>query len=471
LRFKNSFHKILSLKLPFKPSFWINSLSITLLQRFSLFFFALIGFFILTHYALTNQQVGTYALFQTIITMMEYVKMGLLRNALIKFIYDVRYKKKLREIQCASLLINIMFSILVIVFFILCGGWLSRLLKTPELENLLNWSIVLIIFQIPFNHCEIVQQSRMQYKQTFYAYFIRQGLLFLFIVSSFLFNAPVITLPHLVIAQIVSLILASGYFLIASNKLLSRNFTLNKEIITRLLSFGKFVFGTALLSHIYKFADHFVTAYAIGDPVVGKIYVSYYSVVSRIAGVLDVPFLAVADVLFPKNAQAMSAEATGLVSYYFEKMVGTLTALIIPASLVILLLPRLVIKIIAGPAYLEAVPILQLTMAFSFLRPFFTQFGYTMDSIGKPQVNFRVNVLFLFVSILSTYLGIKWFGNLIGAVYASTFSLISGCFVFYFILKNSLKISLPNIISYALATYGQLFNLIKHYTVKTHESS
>lgn len=407
-----------------------------------------------------------YALFQTIVTMMEYVKMGLLRNALIKFIYDERYKQKLEEVQNASLFINIIFSVLVIVFFLLCSGWLASLLKTPELEILLHWSIALIIFQIPFNHCEMVQQSRMQYRQTFYAYFLRQGLLFLFIVSSLFFSVIVITVQHLVMAQIVSLFLASCYFLFTSHKLLNKHLYFDKGIIITLLQFGKFVFGTALLSHIYKFADHFVTAYAIGNPVSGKIYVSYYSVVSRIAGVLDVPFLAVADVLFPKNVQAMSTDGTGLVSYYFEKMVGTLTALIIPASLIILFIPGLVIKIIAGPDYMNAVPILQITMLFSFLRPFFTQFGYTLDSIGKPQLNFRINILFLIISLLSTFLSIKWFGNLMGAVYASSFTLISGCILIYFVLRKSLSIRLSHIFKYTIATYGQLYILAKKFTVK-----
>lgn len=392
--------------------------------------------------------------------------MGLLRNALIKFIYDNRFKGRLQQVQSASLLINIIFSATVIAFFLLCSGWIARLLKTPELETLLRWSIALVILQVPFNHCEIVQQSRMQYKTTFFAYFMRQGLLFAFIISSLFFHTSVLTIQHLVIAQVGAMLLASTYFLSATRKFLSNVFHFDKEIIVKLLQFGKYVFGTALLSHIYKFADHFVTAYAIGNPVTGKVFVSYYSVVSRIAGVLDVPFLAVADVLFPKNAQAMATEGTGVVTYYFEKMVGTLTALIIPASLFILFVPEMVIRIVAGPTYLNAVPILQVTMAFSFLRPFFTQFGYTMDSIGKPHINFGVNLFFLIISLVSTYMCIGWFGNLMGAVYASSFTMILGCIVFYVILRNSLNIKLSNIMGYTVGTYRELFHLIKQFIAR-----
>jgi lipopolysaccharide exporter len=178
-------------------------------------------------------------------------------------------------------------------------------------------------------------------------------------------------------------------------------------------------------------------------------------------GVLDVPFLAVADVLFPKNAEAMASSGIATVKYYFERMVGTLTALIMPAGLCIFLVPGLMIRIIAGADYLPAVPILQVSMFFSFLRPFYTQFGYTMDSIGKPQVNFWTNAVFLVISLGSTYLSIAWFGGLMGAVYAATFTMISGCIVFYVILRKHLKIELGSIVRYSLEAYAHLFAFMK----------
>lgn len=397
---------------------------------------------------------------------MEYVKMGLLRNALIKFIHDARFTNRLKKVQSASLFINVLFSVIVIIFFLFCSDWLSQLLKTQALSQLLKWSMILVIFQIPFNHCEIVQQSHMQYKMTFFAYFLRQGLLFLFIVVTAFWSVNFLTVLHLVWAQTGAMILSSTYFLIASRKYISSKFYFDKEIVSKLLQFGKYVFGTAALSHVYKFADHFVTAFAIGNPIAGKIYVSYYSVVARISNVLDVPFMAVADVLFPKNAQAMAAGGTEKIKYYFEKMVGTLTALIIPASLFIFFVPGLIIKIVAGPAYLEAVPILQVTMLFAFLRPFFSQFGYTMDSIGKPQVNFLVNLFFLILSLLSTFISIYWFGGLMGAVYATTFTSVIGCLIFYFILRSNLNIELINIIRYTFSTYPDLFNFVRKATVR-----
>lgn len=431
------------------------------MQRFSLFFFGLGSFFLLTHNFLTREEVGIFALFQTTLGMMEYLKMGLLRNALIKIKFDEGYENRSNEVYTASLIINFAFSVLIILVLICFSGSIATLLKTAELKELLHLSIGLVIFQIPFSHFEILQQSVMNYQTTFYAYCIRQGLFFAFIAMALFTKNIVINNHNLVIAQIVAIGVASVYYLIASSKMLSRKLTINRLLIWKLLQFGRYVFGTALLSYIYKFADHFVTAFLIGDPVRGKIYVSYYNVVSRVSNVLDVPFMAVADVLFPKNALALSVEGPVKVKYYFEKMVGILTALMIPVSLAICFLPELVIRLIAGPAYLQAVPILQITMAFAFLKPFYGQFGFTMDSIGKPQVNFWVNGICLVLSLSATFFSIYYFGGMMGAVYANVFTLITGCLIFYFILRKHLGIELSNIIRFCFSSYVEMFNLVR----------
>ena len=457
----NVLQKTVALRPLIKNSFWISSIVFTFLQRFSLFIFGVSGYFILAHYTFSNEQMGIYALFQTIVTMIEFVKMGLLRNALIKFFHDTEFRGYQQEVQSASLVINILFSVIVVVLLIIGSSWLANLLKAVELARMLRMSIVLVLLLIPFNHCEILQQSRLQYKFTFLAYFIRQGLILAFIAATLAYHEKRFTLQYLVWAHIASVSTATFIFVILSRNHLQKTFVFNARITGRLFQFGKYVFGTALLSNIYKFADHFVTAFAIGSATQGKVFVSYYNVVLRISNILDVPFMAAADVLFPKNAQAMALEGREKVKYYFERSVGTLTALIVPGSIAILLGSSFIIRLIGGPTYLPALPILQITMFFAFLRPFFNQFGFTMDSIGKPQVNFIMNAIFLIISLVSTYLCIRWFGGLIGAVYASVFVLVTGCFTFYFVLRDSLQIELINIIRYAFDTYRQMFKFIR----------
>lgn len=446
---------------PLIKSSWFGSILFTSLQRVSLFVFGVGGYFILAHVTFTNEQMGVYALFQTIVSMLEFVKMGLLRNALIKFFHDTEFQNHRAEVETASLVINAIFSAGVIILLITCSGWIAGLLKAAELATLLRWSIVLVLLLIPFNHCEILQQSRLQYKYTFLAYLIRQGVIFAFIAATLVFSSRSFSLQYLVAAHIIAVFTAALFFLATSRDLLRQRHRFSAKITYRLFQFGKYVFGTALLSNIYKFADHFVTAYAIGSAGQGKVFVSYYNMVLRVTNILDVPFMAAADVLFPKNAQAISLEGHEKVKYYFERSVGTLTALIVPGSLLILLTAPQIVRIVGGESYLPAVPILQITMVFAVLRPFFNQFGFTMDSIGRPQVNFWMNTLFLAISLVSTYLCIRWFGGLMGAVYANVFVLIVGCGIFYGVLHKILYIRVRNILGYALSTYDKLFIFIR----------
>ncbi len=57
---------------------------------------------------------GIWALFLTIFTMVETIKQGLLRNPMIKFLSDPEYVNNRNKVQSASLITNILFSVLVV---------------------------------------------------------------------------------------------------------------------------------------------------------------------------------------------------------------------------------------------------------------------------------------------------------------------------------------------------------------------
>jgi len=400
---------------------------------------------------------GIWALFLTVISIVESVKLGLLRNALVKFFHSTDFGGNKKAVQSASLIINIGFSIIIIILILLFGKSFSEYLKAPSLQPLLYRSIILVILQIPFNHCEIVQQSNLQYQPTFVSYFIRQGLYFAGIVIMLAFFPKIITFNNLITLQIWSLAIATVYFLFATRKLLHAKMEFNFQVLMRLLHFGKYVFGTALFSTVARYTNHFITANATPDESLGKTYVSYYNVVSRIFNLIDVPILAAADVLFPRSAQAIESEGNFKVKYYYERMAAILTAMLLPATLVIVLFPKLFIVLIAGKQYLEAASILQVMILASLVRPFVYQFGITMDSIGKPRVNFWVNTFLLALNITLTYFGLHKFG-MMGAAYGAVATDLVAFSITYMVLRKHLDISFKNIVLYVGSTYKDFYS-------------
>jgi len=403
---------------------------------------------------------GTWALFITLFSLFEVVKQGLIRNASIRFLGLPEYAGKKNTIQSASLLLNAVFS-LIVIFMILAGGnLLATLLKTNVLTELLVKSSFLILLLIPYNHCEIILQSHYRFSTLFAASCIRYAIFFLGLLTLYCFFSDHFTLLNALLLQILALTASLVYILVKSHRLIIRRYEHDPLLIRKLFHFGKFTFFANLFSTLARSFDHLLLARSFDhlltanmlDPLAGKNYVAYYNTVARINNMVDMPSLAAADVLYPKNVEALQIKGLDRVKYYFEQMVGTILALIIPISLFIFIFPRQIIYLIAGEEYYPAIPILQLTILFSIARPLSYQFGSTLDAIGKPHINFRVNLVFMLLSLLLTYLGIRLSGP-IGAAYAAIAFYILSLFAMITILKNYIHLELRNILLFCLDRY------------------
>ena len=175
---------------------------------------------------------------------------------------------------------------------------------------------------------------------------------------------------------------------------------------------------------------------------------------------MDVPSFAIADVLFPKNVEAMITSGTDKVRYYFERMVGTIVSILAPLSVLIFFLPHMFISILAGSKYYAAVPILQIVILFSVLRPFSYQFGTVMDAIGKPALNFWVNLLIMVLNYGFMYIGLRYMGWL-GAAYGADVAAILSFFIMYFVLKKAVGIQIRETVKWIWKSYLEIFSYLK----------
>lgn len=444
------------MKLKSGTSFWIYSVFFTLLNRFSLILFGVAGYIILAKKVFpTAKEMGIWALFTGIIALIETIKQGLLRNPMIKFLSEPEYVNNRNQIQSASLLMNMVFSLLAILCILFGGRILVLWLNSPELYPLIQWGILLIVLLIPFNHFEVLLQAHFKFRQIFIGYFFRQGIFLICIILLLIFHKSALTLINLVKLQILALAGGAAVLLYCSKEYFYRTFDAEKRTILRMFHFGKYIFGTNVFSAFGRSADQFITAGLISSEVV-----AYYNVVSRINNMMDVPSVAVADVLFPKNVEAVANSGEEKVKYYFERTVGNIISIIVPVSLLIFMMPHLFISVIAGSKYYAAVPILETVILFSFLRPFSYQFGATLDAIGKPKINFLVNLATMCLNYGCMYLGLRLYGWL-GAAYGAVVSAILSFLLIYAVLKKMIGVKLGEIFRYAGLAYLDMFGIIK----------
>jgi lipopolysaccharide exporter len=444
------------LKLKQGSSFWIHSVFFTLLNRSFLIAFGVVSYIVLAKKVFpTVKEMGIWALFLAIFTLIENIKQGLLRNPMIKFLSEPEYVNHRNKVQSASLFTNVIFSILVIGLLFFGGHIFSYWLNSPELFPLFRLGILIIIVLIPFNHLEILLQAHFKFKAIFYGYLCRQGIFMISVILLMIVNKPFLTLINLVKLQIVSQLLGVIVLAYFTRGYFYRKFETDKQTIGRMFHFGKYIFGTNVFSSFGRSADQFITAGLISANVV-----AYYNIVSRINNMMDVPSIAIADVLFPKNVEAMATSGADKVRYYFERMVGTIVSILAPLSILIFLIPRFFITILAGSKYFAAVPILQIVILFSILRPFSYQFGTTMDAIGKPRINFWVNLLTMTLNYGFMYIGLRYTGWL-GAAYGTVVSAILSFFIMYFVLNKTVGVKIGETFQWVWYSYRDFFNYLK----------
>lgn len=432
-------------------TYWLKSGIYNGLQKAAVLLFGIGSVLILTRF-LTKEQMGVWNLFLLITGIIEICRQSLVKNAVIKYINS--HPGEHTHIEGSALGLNVMITLIIGVILGIGIVPLSGVLQAPELDVMIWFFLPGLLLLIPFSHFEWMQNANADFRGIFWAYTCRQGTAFALIVAHLLFMGPIGLLDLIVYfnAGIISGTLAGWFF---ARKFLSGKYAFHAEWMGRLWQFGRFVFATNISSSIFRNTDQFIVASLISTPAVAM-----YGVCLRVSNLVDMPSQVLGDILFPKSARMMEGGNLAGVRYYYEKAVGSVLAIAVPASLVILLLPRLVIGIIAGSEYLEAATLLQLTIIYGLFLPFIKQFGTIMDSIGKPKVNFLVITITALINIPVCYAFTRQFG-LHGAAYGMMTSYFVCFLITQLYLRKTLGTDFLRTIRYAARFYPEMFQVFR----------
>ena len=352
---------------------------------------------------LTKEQVGIWVIFLTIASIIEVARIGLLQNALVKFLTSAK-EEDYPKIVTASFFINLVFTALTITFLLACSSFVANFYAQPELEMLLKIYALCNLALVPFFQFNYIQQANLDFEGIFWAAFARQGFFFM-IVAGLAFFQGSTNLKALAIGYIIAALVGSvvGYIYCKPFLRFSKNLDLNWT--ETLLNFGVFVFGTNLATQLFKRTDIFLLGALPG----GMAIVAIYEAAIKLTNLTDIPTLSMASILFPQTSRtADGKEGHAGVKDLYERAVAAILSFMIPAVIVVLIFAELLITILAGPEYIEAANILRITILFGLFMPYAVQFGTIVDSIGRPKINFFFTLFNLCLLIVIDYFAIKW---------------------------------------------------------------
>jgi lipopolysaccharide exporter len=433
---------------------WLHSAFFSGLQKLSVPISGLLITMILAHKALTKQEMGVWALFMSITAIIELIRQGLVKTSLVRFINHSAPEEQ-KYVLSAALLLNIIITLLSAAVLFIFTPFLAQWLVAPQLKNMLYLLQIGMVVMIPFSHFEWLMYGKTQFKGLFWTYFFRQGFTLLFVVLIYFFSNK-LSLNVLVIIYNGCLLIGTLVAYKYIRPLVTGTFVVSKIWVLKMLHFGKYVFGSNLSTLVFRSADQIMLSPLLGT----TIFNASQNVAMRFVNLSDLPSQTLGDILFPKSAR-IENNNKGMLKYYYEKTVGASLCFVLPLVIFVLAFPKIIILVLAGSQYYDAVPYLQLISFTCIFLAFLKQYGVIMDSTGRPWLNLMSITIIAIIHVLLLYLFISNFG-FIGAGYALLCSHTIGFIITQWQLHRLFKIDFLNSFKYAFQFYPEFAKIILH---------
>jgi O-antigen/teichoic acid export membrane protein len=222
--------------------------------------------------------------------------------------------------------------------------------------------------------------------------------------------------------------------------------------IKELFHYGKYVFSTSISVMVLYSINQMILGTIINPAAAGA-----FNVASRIWNLSEIPINAVCTMIFPQSAKRFANEGDGAAKYLYERSVGIILAILIPALVFLYLFPSWVVIMVAGSKYLDTIPLIRIVAVCCLIAPFNRMFGTILDSTGRPKLNFYIILSLMTTECIFTYALVKWFG-LIGAMEATLIAMSIFFVIMQVILKNMFRVNFLNAFQYAVKFYSEMIN-------------
>lgn len=450
-----------------QKSYYVKSGLFSFFEKGSMFVFGFLGFALLAR-ILTQVEMGIWVTFMTTAAMVEVGIVGLLQNAMVKYLSiakEIDYGKII--LATITLYLIVAFSFAVLIFF--SAPYLVDFLVNetdasyrPELASLFQLFCILLFALIPFYLFNFIQQANLSFAGIFWSNFARKGIFFSYVLVAYFAEWKLI-LGNLLKIQIIAAILGSTiawYF--GKKYFIVKEYKIDWEWVKELFRFGKFTFGTNLSTMLYKGIDKLMLA-----RYTSAISVALYDAAIKITNLVDVPAMTVASVVFPQSAIQSDQNDPARIKALYEKSVGAILAIILPFILVVFLIPKITIWIVVGEQYLDAAPVLRLTILYGVFLPFAIQFGTILDSIGRPKINFAFTLVGVTLNVFLNYFFIKVLNlGIYGAAYGTLLTYGISFALYQMVLRRMFGVNALMAFSYIPGFYRQGWGILKNFLDK-----
>lgn len=412
-----------------------------------------------------KSEIGVWSLFISVTSILELLRNGFIRNPMITHLVSAQTEEERGTVITASWVLHGILVALTSLFMLVSAIPLTNFWNAPNLDVLFYIYVVRGIVLIPCLQFEYLQQSQMNFKAIFMANLARLAptgiyLMYKFVEVVLLKRGEPPTLVDISITQLLSNIasLYVGYLYLKGSTIVYPK--INWKTVVGLSHFGKYTLGTTISSMVIKSTDSWMIGRMISTDGVAS-----YNPALRISNLIEVPTLAVASLVFPQVNKKMKEGGNEGVEDVYVKSVSVILAMMIPFLVPLYIFSDYIIEIIFTSNYMEAAPILRVTLFFTLIIPFNRQFGTVMDALKRPKINFYLLVMMGVLNVIMNYFFLRSYGP-IGAAYGTLLSYIVIFILNQVILYRIYRIDTFKVIPAIFHWYKTIWNILTKLIVK-----
>jgi O-antigen/teichoic acid export membrane protein len=438
-----------------KYNSWVHAGFYSGLQKLSVPLSSIFITMILTKEVLDEVQVGVWGILMIATSILELIRQGLVKNAMVKYINSCDEVDE-KKVIAAGFYLNAFITILVAIVLFIITPWLAAVQHAAPLKEMLYLLQFGLIINIPFSHFEWLMYAKQAFKGLYWTYVVRQGVMLLLTACLLFipFKQPLYVLVIIYnIAMLAGAIMAYKFI----KEFIRDTFLFSKEWVLKLFHFGKYAFVSGISTLVFRNADQMLLPNILKT----TIFNAYQGIALRIIALSDLPSQTLGDILFPRTAHSKNNNNPAIIKYYYEKTVGASLSIITPVLLFVFFFPKFIILILAKESYFSAIPYLRIVLFTAIALSFLKQFGIIMDSTGKQKHNLVAITFMAILQVALCFFFIKRDG-LIGAGYALVISHIIGFILTQSMLYYYYKINFLNAFKYAIKFYPEFYHIISH---------
>ena len=432
-----------------RGNYWARSGILNLFQNFASVAFGFGSFYFLVR-MLTKHDYGVWGLFLATIAVFAMARNGMLMTATIKFIAGAKSEEEKRQLIATTLAMNLIMTGILIAILASIAPFLSNIWESPELTPMLwlfGFSFIFSSLQMHFN---CIEQAYLNFKGSVFTQIMYNGLFFLVVLYHYI-NDGEVTLMELIYANMLANVLATVPSVYYVRKRIEFKAFINFAWAKKIFHFGKYSMGTSINAILSDTIDQMMIAGLLSASNAGV-----FNVASRISTLANIPTNAMASILFPQGAKRLEEEGPHVLKYLYEKSVGTLMAMMVPAVIFMYATSNYLIDFIAGDKYEESLPLLKITLFYCLFMPFSRQMGTILDSIGKTRLNFIMVFSSGVCNVALNYIFITRWGVL-GAAFATLTTYILFFIGSQIILRKILNVNILNVWKYSTEFYPEMY--------------